>query len=62
MRLTRALRGACVAAILGVVTAAGFAGCATTRNKDWREAVKSGDYAAAYSDLFETWRAGTPDV
>lgn len=62
MRFSRTLRHACIAAIIGVVTAAGIAGCATTRHRDWREAVKVGDYRAAYLDLFETWRMGTGDV
>jgi len=62
MRYSRALRHACIAAIIGVVAAAGVAGCAASRHRDWREAVKAGDYQHAYLDLFETWRAGTPDV
>lgn len=40
-------------------------GCATTttaRHGDWRESVKAGDFQSAYNDLYENWRAGTPDV
>ena len=43
-------------------------GCATTttpstaRHRDWRESVKAGDFPSAYNDLYENWRAGTPDV
>ena len=62
MGLTKALRDACIAAVLGAVAVAVIAGCATERHRDWREAVKVGDYPYAYSDLFETWRAGTADV
>jgi len=62
MFVSRTLRGAIVAVALAAVAALSIGGCATPRQRDWREAVKAGDYAAAYSDLFETWRTGTPDV
>ena len=62
MELTKALRDACIAAVLGAALVSVIAGCATARHRDWREAVKVGDYPYAYSDLFETWRAGTADV
>ncbi len=62
MFVSRTLRDAIVAGLLATVTVLAVGGCATPRQRDWREAVKAGDYAAAYSDLFETWRVGTPDV
>lgn len=34
---------------------------ADARYRDWRDAVKAGDYPAAYEDLFQTWRNGTPE-
>jgi hypothetical protein len=34
---------------------------ADARYRDWRDAVKAGDYPAAYEDLFEIWRNGTPE-
>lgn len=59
MPFPKSIRQACIALAIAVVT---IAGCAAPRHQDWRQAVKAGDYAAAYADLFETWRAGTPDV
>jgi len=34
---------------------------ASARYRDWRDAVKAGDLPAAYEDLFQTWRNGTPE-
>lgn len=34
---------------------------ASSRYRDWRDAVKAGDFPAAYEDLFQTWRNGTPE-
>lgn len=34
---------------------------ASARYRDWRDAVKAGDFPAAYEDLFQTWRNGTPE-
>ncbi len=48
MFVSRTLRGAIVAVALATVTALSIGGCATPRQRDWREAVKAGDYAAAY--------------
>jgi hypothetical protein len=62
LKAIQVLRRVCVAALVGVAAASLVAGCATSRHRDWREAVKAGDYRAAYLDLFETWRMGTGDV
>jgi hypothetical protein len=62
LKAIQVLRGVCVAALVGVAAASLVSGCATSRHRDWREAVKVGDYRAAYLDLFETWRMGTGDV
>jgi hypothetical protein len=62
LKAIQVLRRVCVAALVGVAAASLVASCATSRHRDWREAVKAGDYRAAYLDLFETWRMGTGDV
>jgi outer membrane biosynthesis protein TonB len=44
------------------ILATGCSATTTARHGDWRESVKAGDFQSAYSDLYENWRAGTPDV
>jgi hypothetical protein len=48
--------------LLGAMAVSNLAGCATPRHRDWRQAVKVGDYEYAYRDLFESWRTGTVEV
>lgn len=62
MGLPRGIRKALAAAVLGAAAVSLVPGCATPPRRDWRQAAKAGDYAFAYSDLFESWRAGTPDI
>jgi hypothetical protein len=62
MQIARTLRDALFALALAATAASLIGGCATPRHRDWREAVREGDFAHACADLFETWRAGTPDV
>ena len=62
MGLRKVLCDISYAAALGATVAFLAAGCTTAKHRDWREAVKVGDYQHAYGDLYETWRSGTPDV
>lgn len=49
------------AAVLLLLVLALAGANADARYRDWRDAVKAGDYPAAYEDLFQTWHTGTPD-
>ncbi len=62
MGISGILRAAAISVVLAALAAPGVGEGAGKRYRDWREAVKAGDYAAAYADLFESWRTGTPDV
>ncbi len=56
------IRKTLATAVLAVAVIGLVDGCAGPPRRDWRQAVRAGDYSFAYSDLFETWRAGTPDI
>ena len=64
MGLRKMLCNFSAAATLAMVAllATGCTATTTARHGDWRESVKAGDFQSAYSDLYENWRAGTPDV
>lgn len=64
MGLRKMLCDCSAAAALAMVAilATGCSATTTARHGDWRESVKAGDFPSAYSDLYENWRAGTPDV
>ncbi len=64
MGLRKMLCDCSAAATLAMVAilATGCAATTTARHGDWRESVKAGNFQSAYSDLYENWRSGTPDV
>ena len=65
MGLRKLLCDSSLAAALVAMAVLLLPGCTATPTAprtDWRQSVKVGDYKAAFSDLYETWRAGSPDV
>lgn len=47
---------------MAALLATDCAAAGTPRQGDWRGSVQAGDFQSAYNDLYETWRAGTPDT